>query len=81
MRKQDSMSKKTTLAEGAVNLSDQISVQLIEPDNEPARILIVWPPHSSVTTPAKLNEVVAAACRILAGASTKLAQIKANKHR
>jgi hypothetical protein len=71
----------TILARGAINLSDELSVQLVEPANEPPRILIVWPPYTSVTTPLKYAEVAAAAMRILANGVTELTRRKADKHR
>jgi hypothetical protein len=79
--------KSTILAQGHINLSDEITITLVEPDNEPAlvtdqppRIVIEWPPHSSVTVPRKYNDVAAATMKILAAASTELARIKAGKY-
>ena len=71
----------TTLASGAVNKGDELTVQLVQPANEPPRILIVWPPYTSVTTPAKYAEVAAAAMRVLANGVTELSRLKANKRR
>jgi hypothetical protein len=75
------MSKVTVLTEGTVHLSNDLLITLVEPDNEPARVVISWPQHATVTTPAKLNEVVAAACRILASASTELSRIKSGRNK
>jgi hypothetical protein len=88
-----SMSKSITLASGAINLSDEISVELIAPPGwpyepldpaaateEPARVVISWPNHGdSVTTPAKFAEVASAAMKILAAATVELSRIKAGK--
>jgi hypothetical protein len=71
----------TTLASGAVNNSDELTVQLVQPASEPPRILIVWPPATLVTTPAKYAEVAAAAMRVLANGVTELSRLKANKRR
>jgi hypothetical protein len=45
----------------------------------PAVVRIVWPSAPTVTTPAKLNEVAAEAMKILAYASTRYAQIRAQR--
>ena len=73
------MSKVITLASGEFHLSDTITVELVQPDSEPARITISWPPHTTITTPAKYTEAAAAAMRLLASASTELSRIKAGK--
>jgi hypothetical protein len=65
------MNKITTLASGRVG-HDQLRVEPVEAGNRPPRVLIVWPPHASVTTVAQLSETLAAAMRILANASTEL---------
>jgi hypothetical protein len=75
------MSKVTTLASGQFHLSDTITIELVQADGEPARIRITWPPHDTMTTPAKYTEAAAAAMKVLANASTELSRIKANKHR
>jgi hypothetical protein len=67
------------LASGAVNLSDEIIVQLIEPAREPSRIVIVWPPHSSVTTPGKFDQTAAAAMRVLSSAVVELAALRVHR--
>jgi hypothetical protein len=69
----------TVLAHGQFNLSDTITVELVQPANEPPRILIVWPPYRSVTTAAKYAEVAAAAMRVLANGVTELSRLKVNK--
>ena len=78
----------TTLASGQVHMSDGILVQLIEPDHQPPlvtdqppRVVVTWPNHTTVCTPAKLAEVAAAACRVLASASTELSRIKAGQNK
>jgi hypothetical protein len=68
------MPKVTTLASGQINRSDQITIELVEADGRPPRVAIIWPPRSTVTTVAQLSEVLAAAVRILANASTELSR-------
>jgi hypothetical protein len=82
------MPKSTILAQGRINLSDQVVVWLVEPDNdpplvtdEPPRIRVEWPPYASVTVPDRHAEVASAAMKVLAAAVTKLSQIRASKYR
>jgi hypothetical protein len=82
------MSKSTILAKGHIHMSDELVVWLIEPNNdpplvtdEPPRIRVEWPPYASVCTPAKLAEVAAAACRILASASTEMSRLTAARNK
>jgi hypothetical protein len=72
---------KVTLASGQVHMSDELTVELINSTDEPARIRIVWPAHATITTPASYAEAAAAAMRVLANASTELSRLKARKHR
>ena len=44
-------------------------------------VRIVWPSAPTITTPAKLNEVAAEAMKILAYASTRYAQLRAQRRR
>ena len=58
---------------------DTIVIELVEPADMPAVVRIVWPSAPTITTPAKLNEVAAEAMKILAYASTRYAQIRAQR--
>jgi hypothetical protein len=58
---------------------DTIVIELVEPADMPAVVRIVWPSAPTITTPAKLNEVAAKAMKILAYASTRYAQIRAQR--
>src|SRR5215211_4493291 len=80
-----SMSQTTQLASGHIHLSDEITVELVSPNGwpsadpdavteEPAKIRIIWPPHSTITTAGKFAEVAAAAVKVLANASTELSR-------
>jgi hypothetical protein len=71
----------TVLAHGHIHLSDTIKVELVQPDGEPARIVVDWPNHVTVCSPAKYAEAAANAMRILANAVTELSRIKPGKRR
>ena len=73
------MSKSTTLSAGQINGADELSVQLVQPADTPAVVRIVWPDAPTITTPARYTEVAAAAMKVLAEASTRLARIKAGR--
>jgi hypothetical protein len=65
------------LAVGAVNQSDQLAVELVQPPDTPAAILIKWPSKPTVTDPAKLTATVAAIVRVLGTAQIELAARRA----
>jgi hypothetical protein len=80
------------LAHGTVHMSDTITVELVSPDGwpqrrtdpdavteKPPRIRIIWPSHSTVTTPASFDQVVANTMRLLSTAVIELAAIKVRK--
>ena len=75
------MSKRTTLASGQLNKSDQLEVELHRPATEPAFILVRWPDAPSVLKPdpRAVAAVAAAIVRVLAEAQTRLAAIQAGK--
>ena len=68
---------KIPLASGHITAADVIVVELVAPHETPATVMINWPPEPTVCEPRRLTEVATAAMRILAGASTELARIKA----
>jgi hypothetical protein len=70
------MHKRTDLSAGNLNGSDRLSIELIEPPDMPPTVAINWPPKATVSTPAQLDAVVAAAMRILANAVVELAAIR-----
>ena len=68
---------KLVLSEGHVSPDSPISVQLIKRNHSPesqATVVITWPVHVTQCSPAKLAEVVSAACRVLGNASIELAR-------
>jgi len=65
------------LAVGAVTHSDQLVIELVEPPDTPAAILIKWPPQPTVTDPAKLTATIAAIVRVLGTAQIQLAARRA----
>jgi hypothetical protein len=68
--------KRIDLSAGAINASDRLIVELIEPSDSPPIVAISWPSAATITTPANYDQVAATAVRILASASTALAGIK-----
>ena len=66
------------LASGQIN-GDMIIVELVEPIDTPAVVIIRWPHTPSVADPHKFSAVAGQVARLMAAASTKLAQIRARK--
>jgi hypothetical protein len=73
------MHKRTDLAAGAINSADRIAVELVQPTDTPPSVIINWPSKATVCTPATYDQVVANAMRLLAAASTAIAQLKARR--
>jgi hypothetical protein len=65
------------LAGGAVSQSDRLVIELVQPPDTPAAILIKWPPRPTVTDPAKLTATIAAIVRVLGTAQIELAARRA----
>jgi hypothetical protein len=65
------------LAGGAVGQSDRLVIELVQPPDTPAAILIKWPPRPTVTDPAKLTATIAAIVRVLGTAQIELAARRA----
>jgi hypothetical protein len=65
------------LAVGSVTQSDELAVELVQPPDTPAAILIKWPPQPTVTDPARLTATVAAIVRVLGTAQIELAARRA----
>jgi hypothetical protein len=76
------MKNTITLASGAIPpQGDRISVELSETDVTDRRptIMINWPQHATITTPASYDNVIAVVTRLLATASIELAALTARK--
>ena len=65
------------LAAGAVTQSDRLVIELVQPADTPAAILIKWPQQPTVTDPAKLTATIAAIVRVLGSAQIELAARRA----
>ena len=70
------MSKTTTLADGAITAADRLVIELVQPIDLPATILIRWPLAPSITDPRKFGAMTNAVVAIMAEARAKLAMIK-----
>jgi hypothetical protein len=73
------MSKTTILASGQISPTDALPVELREPDELPASILITWPQAPSIVDPRRFQATANAVARLMATAITKLAHIRANE--
>ena len=71
------MSKTTILAIGNVTPTEMLLVELREPDELPASIVITWPQAPSVVDPRRFGAAANAVARLMATAITKLAEIRA----
>jgi hypothetical protein len=73
------MSKTTTLASGQITPTDTLLVELREPDELRALIVIIWPQAPSVVDPHRFGATAKAVARLMATAITTLSQIRAYK--
>jgi hypothetical protein len=73
------MDKRTDLASGPINGSDQLLVELIERPGKPTLIGITWPVAPTVCRPAQFDQVVANAMRLLSNAVVELAAIRVHR--
>jgi hypothetical protein len=79
-----SPSSPTVLAGGALTRSgDRLTVELHQPADTPAVVLLRWPAAASVVdpNPKSLAAVAASMVRILAEAQAKVAEIKSRRPR
>jgi hypothetical protein len=53
--------------------------ELIQPENHPPLVRVVWPAKTSIIPPARFPAAAAEAARLFASASTKLSQLKAQR--
>lgn len=74
------MTQITELARGKVD-SDELVVELVEPEGHPEAVFIRWPEHATVVQRARFAEVAATAMRLLANASTELTRLRSARRR
>jgi hypothetical protein len=72
-------SPRIELARGAITAADELSIQLIEPAGSPSVIMIVWPDQATVVRPTQYTATAAEIMKILAYASTRYAQTRAQR--
>lgn len=70
------MPKRTDLSAGNLNVSDRLTVELIEPADRPPIVAITWPTKPTVCTPATYDAVAAVAMRLLSAAVVELAALR-----
>jgi hypothetical protein len=69
----------TQLARGKITSADELLIELREPDNMPATVVIVWPPAASVASPTTFPTTAGKITAIVARAAVRLAQHKARR--
>jgi hypothetical protein len=72
---------KLVLARGDIAATDELVIILNQPDNEPAAVLIVWPPAASVASPTAFPAIASKITAIVASAAVRLAQHKASGYK
>ena len=70
------MPNRTELATGQITNSDKLTIELIEPPEQPAVVQIRWPDKPSLYPPAQFDQAVAAAMRVLSNAVIELAALR-----
>ena len=70
------MHQNTQLASGLINGHDRLTIELVQPPDMPAAILLRWPQKPSITTPDTYSNVAAACMQVLSAAVIELAAIK-----
>ena len=77
--RQEVEAPKRTLAEGNINGSGRIVVELISPLDMPQVIMIRWPQHSTVVAPTRFPSTASEIALLFARASTELTRIRARR--
>jgi hypothetical protein len=72
-------SSPTVLANGHINGADSITVELVEPDETPAAVLVKWPAKPTVLHPHRFPDTAALVVRMFSEAHIALAAIKARR--
>ena len=73
------MNQTTQLASGLINGHDRLTVELVEPPDLPAVVLLRWPQKPSITTPDAYSNVAAACMQVLSAAVIELAAIRTRR--
>jgi hypothetical protein len=73
------MHQTTQLASGSINGHDRLTVELVEPPDLPAAVLVRWPTKPSVCTPDAYSNVAAACMQVLSAAVVELAAIRTRR--
>lgn len=73
------MSKITTLASGQITAVDVLTIELVEPDETPAVVIVRWPAKPTVLHPRRFPDAAATIARLFVEAHTVLAAIKAGR--
>jgi hypothetical protein len=73
------VNQTTQLASGLINGDDRLTVELVEPPDLPAAILLRWPTKPSITTPDAYSNVAAACMQVLSAAVIELAAIRTRR--
>jgi hypothetical protein len=67
----------TPLASSQIN-HDQLTVELVEPDDKPAMVRIVWPTAPTIVDPRRFPDTASAVATLFARAHIVLAALKAH---
>ena len=70
------MHNVTPLASSQIN-HDPLKVELVEPDNMPAVVRIIWPMQATVADPKRFPDMAAQIAQLFARAHIVLAALKA----
>ena len=70
------MHQATQSASGLINGHDRLTVELVEPPDLAAAVLLRWPTKPSITTPDAYANVAASIMQTVAAAVTELAAIR-----
>jgi hypothetical protein len=71
----------TQLASGTINGADELLVQLIQPDDMPAMVRVVWPGKPTVCDTKRFPDTAATIAQLFARAHIVLAALKAHGSR
>ena len=71
--------QRTEFARGTINQSDELLIELRQPDNMPATVVIIWPTAPSVAAPAAFPATASKITALVASAAVRLAQHKAKR--